>query len=159
MAQAFSGKIIEAYFQNNNKDSIAVLYKEGDKAVEYTVKVSAEMGEDQNFKDLIAEYPLDDIEKTTQNKIKQERENLKKVVEQFYGEQKLSKEEEEAIAFKHMGDFLLNYDESKHSELLFRLKLKIFEVEKVKTSQDADKKAEIRKATDPIKTILAYTKI
>lgn len=159
MAQAFSGKIIEAYFQNNTKDSIAVIYKEGDKAVEYTIKVSGEQGEDQNFKDLIAEYPLEKIEKTTKAKVEAEREGLRKIVEKFYGNQTLSKEEEEALAFKHMGDFLFNYDENKHSELLFRLKLKIFEIEKVKASEDADKKAEIRKATDPIKAIISYTQI
>lgn len=160
MAQAFSGKIIEAYFQNNKKDSIAVIYKEGDKAVEYTIKVTGEQGEDQNFKDLIAEYPLEEIEKTTKAKIKAETDNVLEIVKKIYGEQKsMTKEDEDALVSQRMGDFLLNYDESKHSELLFRLKLKIFEIEKVKASENADKKAEIRKATNPIKAILAYTQI
>ena len=42
---------------------------------------------------------------------------------------------------------------------LFKLKLKIFERDEVKDSDDKNKKAEIRKAKTPLEVLVAYKKI
>ena len=41
-------------------------------------------------------------------------------------------------------------------ELLFRLKLSLFEDERVKNSKNADEKSKLRKAEDPLEAFMAF---
>ena len=54
----FSGKIIEAYYSDPNSTTIEVIYKEGEKAVNYYLKVNHSHSD---FQDLIKEYDLEKI--------------------------------------------------------------------------------------------------
>ena len=47
-------------------------------------------------------------------------------------------------------------DDKVQQELMFRLKLRIFEQDAVKNSKNADGKAMIRKAEEPIEVLIAY---
>ena len=47
-------------------------------------------------------------------------------------------------------------DDKVQQELMFRLKLRIFEQDAVKNSKNADGKAMIRKAEEPIEVLMAY---
>ena len=46
----FSGNIIEAYYANSDNDTIEVIYKQGEKAINHFLRVDYN---DQDFKDLI----------------------------------------------------------------------------------------------------------
>ena len=58
----FSGNIIEAYYANSDNDTIEVIYKQGEKAINHFLKVDYN---DQDFKDLIKEYDTDRIAGST----------------------------------------------------------------------------------------------
>ena len=58
----FSGNIIEAYYANENNDTVEVIYKQGEKAINHYLKVDYN---DQDFKDLIKEYDTDRIAGST----------------------------------------------------------------------------------------------
>ena len=47
-------------------------------------------------------------------------------------------------------------DDKVQQELMFRLKLRIFEQDAVKNSKNADGKSMIRKAEEPIEVLMAY---
>ena len=46
----FSGNIIEAYYANSDNDTIEVIYKQGEKAINHFLRVDYK---NQDFKDLI----------------------------------------------------------------------------------------------------------
>ena len=58
----FSGKIIEAYFTNSENNTVEVIYKEGPRAINHYLPVDYN---EQDFKDLIAEYDTDKIAEST----------------------------------------------------------------------------------------------
>ena len=58
----FSGNIIEAYYANSDNDTVEVIYKQGEQAINHFLKVDYN---DQDFKDLIAEYDTDKIAGST----------------------------------------------------------------------------------------------
>jgi len=51
----FSGKIIEAYYSNSENDTVEVIYKQGDKAINHYLKVDFK---DQDFNDLIKNWSI-----------------------------------------------------------------------------------------------------
>ena len=57
-------------------------------------------------------------------------------------------------------DILFEFDEENdvHKEILFKLKLKMFEEDVVKNSKAKKSKTDIRKAKTPIEAIVAYKK-
>ena len=57
-----------------------------------------------------------------------------------------------------MFSFLIGFDENNksHLDLLFTLKLKLFEIEKVKNSTDEDGKSLIRKSMTPVDVLNAF---
>ena len=61
--------------------------------------------------------------------------------------------------FDSVMEFVINYDPKKQAEQLFSLKLKIFEKDVVKDSNDNDIKTVIRQAKTPLDVLLAYREI
>ena len=60
----FSGKVIEAYFTNNQKDTIAVIWRDDEAKANSEFFVSVEP-DGHYFKELIKEIPLEEIEEQT----------------------------------------------------------------------------------------------
>ena len=58
----FSGNIIEGYYANSENDTIEVIYKQGEQAINHFLKVDYN---NQDFKDLIEEYDTDKIAGST----------------------------------------------------------------------------------------------
>jgi hypothetical protein len=61
--------------------------------------------------------------------------------------------------FDSVMEFVINYDPKKQAEQLFSLKLKIFEKDMIKDSNDNDTKTAIRQAKTPLDVLLAYREI
>ena len=70
----FSGKIIEASYTNEAKDTVEIVYKEGTKAVVYYLQINHSH---PDTIDLIKEYSLDKVQETTTAKIKQYNDEIK----------------------------------------------------------------------------------
>lgn len=149
----FSGKIIEAYYTDANNTTIEVIYKEGEKAVNHYL--STDMSH-PDFKDLIKEYPVTKIADTTISRNKEAYRQLNRVVE---AKLKQKIEDKPMQNFDSVMEFVINYDPKKQAEQLFSLKLKIFEKDVVKDSNDNDIKTVIRQAKTPLDVLLAYREI
>ena len=149
----FSGKIIEAYYTDANNTTVEVIYKEGEKAINHYL--STDMSH-PDFKDLIKEYPVTKIADTTISRNKEAYRQLNRVVE---AKLKQKVEDKPMQNFDSVMEFVVNYDPKKQAEQLFSLKLKIFEKDVVKDSNNNDIKTVIRQAKTPLDVLLAYREI
>ena len=145
----FSGKVIEAYYTNSDSDTIEVIYKEGEKAISHYMVVD---WDHPDFKDLIKEYSVVDIEKATVARIRKTNEQIKSIV----AKNLKNKIKEADLGMDNMLNFILNYNHKTDMEKLFALKIKIFDQDRVKDINNETLKKKIRMATDPIETILYY---
>jgi hypothetical protein len=151
----FSNKIIEAYYVNAEKTAIEIIYKDGEKAISHYLSFDPNH---PDFKDLIKEYSLENILETTTKRLNAYREQLKKVV-QGYQQNALKNAEESLDKIREeVFSFLTNFDQNNknHLDLLFTLKLKLFEIEKVKNSTDEEGKSLIRKSMIPVDVLNAF---
>lgn len=157
----FSGNIIEAYYTNPEHNSIEIIFKKGEKAFNYHMNVNYDH---PDFKEFIKEYSLEKVQQTTNQRLKNYRENVEKAIEKYKNNEYVSKTELELttkkIADKFV-DFIINFNENNkdHMDLLFNLKLKVFDLDKVKSSKNEEAKTKIRKSVNPFEVISELNKI
>jgi len=153
----FSGKIIEAYYSNPEKTLIEIIYKEGEKAYSYYLEQNSNS---QDYKDLIQEYSIEKILNSTTERLNNYRQQLKKVVSD-YQKKALEKAENEVDRLREkFFDPLINFDKNNqiHQEFMFSLKLKIFDLDKIKNSKDEETKTVIRNSKTILEILNAYNK-
>ena len=146
----FSGKIIEASYTNETKDTVEIVYKEGTKAVVYYLQINHSH---PDTIDLIKEYSLDKVQETTTAKIKQYNDEIKEANKLDL--QKLTDElKVKANNFTNWYEFMFHFDKKNpnHMNYLFEMKLKLFDEEKVKKMPE-DKKNLIRDSLNPLEII------
>ena len=146
----FSGKIIEASYTNEAKDTVEIVYKEGEKAVVYYIQINHNH---PDTIDLIKEYSLDKVQETTTAKIKQYNDEI--IEANKLDLQKLTDElKVKANNFTNWYEFMFHFDKknASHMNFLFELKLKKFDEQKVKQMPE-DKKNLIRDSLNPLEII------
>ena len=151
----FSGKIIEAYYTNSENDTVEVIYKENDKAVVFYVPVDHE---NQLYKDLIKEYDSELISQSTLNRNKL----YAKQVRDLVFEQKTA-----LVNQKHktnIEDFVniligFNGDIKEHLDVMFQLKVRIFEQDTIKKSSNKELKSKIRTSKTPLEILYYYKEL
>ena len=146
----FSGKIIEASYTNEAKDTVEIVYKEGKKAVVYYLQINHSH---PDTIDLIKEYSLDKVQETTTAKIKQYNDEIKEANKLDF--QKLTDELKiKSNNFTNLYEFMFHFDKKNpnHMNYLFEMKLKLFDEEKVKKMPE-DKKNLIRDSLNPLEII------
>jgi len=146
----FSGKIIEASYTNEEKDTVEIVYKEGEKAVVYYIQINHNH---PDTIDLIKEYSLDKVQETTTAKIKQYNDEI--IEANKLDLQKLTDElKVKANNFTNWYEFMFHFDKknASHMNFLFELKLKMFDEQKVKQMPE-DKKNLIRDSLNPLEII------
>ena len=153
----FSGNIIEAYYANENNDTVEVIYKQGEQAINHFLKVDYK---DQDFKDLIAEYDTDKIAGSTIARNRNYARQLSEMVDAGI-RAKTDKKEKVKVTIDNFIDSLINYknDDKQSAETLFALKVKIFENDKVKSCDDKELKSSLRSAKNPVDLISIFKKI
>lgn len=155
----FSGKVIEAYFTNNQKDTIAVIWRDDEAKANSEFFVSVEP-DGHYFKELIKEIPLEEIEEQTQKRAKLYMEELKRLVKRWsLAEPKdMDPQSIDKIVNTRISNILTNFKSKDkiQGELLFRLKLSLFEDERVKNSKNVEEKSKLRKAEDPLEAFMAF---
>ena len=146
----FSGKIIEASYTNEAKDTVEIVYKEGTKAVVYYIQINHNH---PDTIDLIKEYSLDKVQETTTAKIKQYNDEI--IEANKLDLQKLTDElKVKANNFTNWYEFMFHFDKKNpnHMNYLFEMKLKLFDEQKVKQMPE-DKKNLIRDSLNPLEII------
>ena len=153
----FSGKIIEAYYSNSENDTVEVIYKEGEQAINHYLKVDFN---NQDFKDLIKEYDTDKIAGSTIARNRNYARQLSELVDAGI-KSKTDTNEKVRVTIDDFIDSLINFKcgDKSSAEILFAMKVKLFEHEKVKSCTDKDIKSGIRSAKNPIEAIKLFDKI
>ena len=151
----FSGNIIEAYYANSENNSIEVIYKQGEKAINHFLRVDYK---NQDFKDLIEEYDTDKIAASTIARNRQYAKQLSDMVDQGI---KSKTDVKQRVSVEEYIDSMLNFNSSdkQSAENLFDLKVKVFENDKVKSCNDKDLKSSLRSAKTPVDLISIFKKI
>ena len=151
----FSGNIIEAYYANSENNTVEVIYKQGEKAINHYLKVDYK---NQDFKDLIEEYDTDKIAASTIARNRNYAKQLSDMVDQGI---KAKTDVKQKISVEEYIDSMLNFNSSdkQSAEILFALKVKVFENDKVKSCEDKDLKASLRSAKTPVDLISIFKKI
>ena len=153
----FSGNIIEAYYANSDNDTIEVIYKQGEKAINHFLKVDYN---NQDFKDLIAEYDTDRIAGSTIARNRNYARQLSELVNAGI-QSRTDKNEKVKVTIDDFIDTIINFDNKNEqcNEILFALKVKVFEHDKVKSCTDKDLKSSLRAAKSPVDIISLFKKI
>lgn len=151
----FSNKIKEVSFYNVDKTLVEVLYNEKDSVISYLIPVDFQ---NTDFKELISEIELEQIEKNTKDKRKIYKQQLKNYLNNVTDSLRYQAENSDEKFLERLEKFLFEFSE-KDDELLFKLKLKMFESVKIKSCNDAEKKSKIRTATTPVQLIKEFENI
>ncbi len=151
----FSNKIREASFFNTDKTLVEILYNEGNNTVSYLITVDFQ---NPDFKDLMSEIDLEQIEKNTKDKQKIYKQQLKTYLNNVTDSLKYQAENSDEKFLERLEKFFFEFNE-KDDELLFKLKLKMFESIRLKSCNDAEKKSKIRTATTPVQLIKEFENI
>ena len=153
----FSGNIIEAYYANENNDTVEVIYKQGEKAINHYLKVDYN---DQDFKDLIKEYDTDRIAGSTIARNRNYARQLSELVNAGI-QSRTDKNEKVKVTMDDFIDTIINFDNKNEqcNEILFALKVKLFENDIVKNSTDKDTKSLLRSAKTPVEAIKLFDKL
>ena len=153
----FSGNIIEAYYANEKNDTVEVIYKQGEKAINHYLKVDFN---NQDFKDLIAEYDTDKIAGSTIARNRNYARQLSELVDAGI-KSKTDTNEKVRVTIDDFIDSLINFKsaDKQSAEILFAMKVKLFEHEKVKSCTDKDLKSSLRAAKSPVDIISLFKKI
>ena len=151
----FSGNIIEAYYANSDNDTVEVIYKQGEQAINHFLKVDYN---NQDFKDLIEEYDTDKIAASTIARNRQYAKQLSEMVDLGI---KSKTDIKQRVSVEEYIDSMLNFNSSnkQSAEILFALKVKVFENDKVKSCNDKDLKSSLRSAKTPVDLISVFKKI
>lgn len=161
----YGNKLKTARFANNNRSVIACEWEiPGKNATKETFVTVSER--DSQFKYLLTLTTLDKIEENTIQFAK----NQVKFVEQFYkqiyenGQREMASARGGAIVYDDILDFLFRFnpEEDQDQEILFDLKLAVFEMEEITMDTSQNKlKESIRTAKSPLELInlLAKSKI
>ena len=153
----FSGNIIEAYYANSDNDTIEVIYKQGEQAINHFLKVDYNA---QDFKDLIAEYDTDKIAGSTIARNRNYARQLSELVNAGI-QSRTDKNEKVKVTIDDFIDSIINFDNKNEqcNEILFALKVKLFENDIVKNSTDKDTKSLLRSAKTPVEAIKLFDKL
>ena len=151
----FSNKIKEVSFLNVDKTLVEVLYNENNNTVSYLIPVDFQ---NSDFKELISEIDLEQIEKNTKDKRKIYKQQLKTYLNNVTDALKYQAENSDEKFLERLEKFLFEFNE-KDDELLFKLKLKMFESTRLKSCNDTEKKSKIRTATTPVQLIKEFENI
>ena len=151
----FSGKIIEAYYSNPENDTVEVIYNDGDKASNCYVPVDQE---NDLYKSLVKEYSSEQISQSTLNRNKL----YAKQVRDLVFEQKTA-----LVNQKHktnIEDFVniligFNGDIKEHLDVMFQLKVRIFEQDTIKKSSNKELKSKIRTSKTPLEILYYYKEL
>ena len=151
----FSGKIIEAYYANSDNDTIEVIYKQGEQAINHFLKVDYN---NQDFKDLIEEFDTDKIAASTIARNRQYAKQLSDMVDQGI---KSKTDVKQRVSVEEYIDSMLNFNSSdkQSAEILFALKVKVFEQDKVKGCSDKELLKQLRSSKNPVELISVFSKI
>ena len=172
MSYLWTDKITDYYYSNPELDTVAVLWTDPDDGLvrEHYIMVDEE---DEQWRDFNKEVSYEDIDKRTQVRHEQFREEFREAFRNYAQREDVSFGDADETQSTNIDNNIVNIEDiiinlindfdvtnAEHKEKLFKLKLKIFEQDIVKSSDSNDKfknaKTFIRKSNSPIEVLLGY---
>jgi hypothetical protein len=155
MSYSWSDKITDYYYTNPEMDTVAVLWTNPDDGLvrEHYILVDEA---DEQWRDFAKEVSYEDIDKRTQVRHEQFREEFREAFQNYAQRNNI---ESDYVANQNDSlniIFEFDHENEKHKDILFKLKLKMFEQEVVKKSKKRTAKTDIRKSETPLEAIKAY---
>ena len=154
-------EISTAHFTNNERTEIEVMLFSEDSTEDDVVlipfSIEAKDG-DADYDWLLSKIDIDQIHENTFNKFRRENEEFREMIIATGKEMELIVADSlEGNMHGALFDALFEeYDEEEMKESLFLIKLKVFEMDIIKTSKDRETKAKLRKAKTFI-DVVKYT--
>ena len=154
-------EISTAHFTNNERTEIEVMLFSEDSTEDDVVlipfSIEAKDG-DADYDWLLSKIDIDQIHENTFNKFRRENEEFREMIIATGKEMELIVADSlEGNMHGALIDALFEeYDEEEMKESLFLIKLKVFEMDIIKTSKDSETKAKLRKAKTFI-DVVKYT--
>ena len=155
MSYLWTDKITDYYYSNPELDTVAVLWTDPDDGLvrEHYILVDEE---DEQWRDFVKVVSYEDIDKRTQVRHEQFREEFREAFHNYAQRNNVEVESDnDNILLNAMFEF--DHENEKHKDILFKLKLKMFEQEVVKKSKKRTAKTNIRKSETPIEAIKIYS--
>ena len=151
----FSGKIIEAYYANPDNDTVEVIYNDGDKASHCYVPVD---NENDLYKSLIKEYSSEQISQSTLNRNKL---YAKQVRDLVFAQKTALVNQKHKTNIEDFVNILINFngDIKEHLDVMFQLKVRIFEQDTIKKSSNKELKSKIRTSKTPLEILYYYKEL
>ena len=151
----FSGKIIEAYYANPDNDTVEVIYNDGDKASTCYVPVD---NENDLYKSLIKEYSSEQISQSTLNRNKL---YAKQVRDLVFAQKTALVNQKHKTNIEDFVNILINFngDIKEHLDVMFQLKVRIFEQDTIKKSSNKELKSKIRTSKTPLEILYYYKEL
>ena len=151
----FSGKIIEAYYANSENDTVEVIYRENDKAVVFYVPVDHE---NQLYKDLVKEYNSELISQSTLNRNSLYAKQIRDLVN---AQKTALVNQKHKTNIEDFVNILINFngDIKEHLDVMFQLKVRIFEQDTIKKSSNKELKSKIRTSKTPLEILYYYKEL
>jgi hypothetical protein len=165
MAYLWSDKITDYYYSNPELDTVAVMWTDPDDKLtrEHYIKVDES---DEQWRDFVAEVSYEKIDERTMVRHEQFREQFREAFNNYAQTHDVNQNVDQTIQPANFEDIIINFINDfdvtnvEHKETLFKLKLKVFELEIVKNSKSAEKfknaKTFIRKSESPVEVLLGY---
>ena len=152
----FSEKIIDCCYSNPELTSVEILWEPDDPAyLEKGIEIMSHHlsvdEDDGQFQDLLKEWSYEQIDESTKARNAQYRDEFRRVLLKSEG-----RTGPDLVQGSLNMLFEFDPENNDHKDVLFKMKLKMFEQDAVKNSVKRKGKTEIRKAGTPVEAIKAY---
>lgn len=147
-----NGKFIEAIFANNTKNAIITIWQDDSTGTNQEIVIEVNL-QDRLYQKLLDQYTIDEINTMTDQKRKVEREAFLLMVKHIALNEGLLYDPEVKKDSLDL-DMIFNPTVSDEAtDLLFNIKLKIFDMEQVLKSSNTELKKQLRQAKTPLESM------
>lgn len=157
-------KLIHAHFSNNERTTVEIHWQfDDDEKQETQIRVEyCEADEsDEVYNWLLTQMSIDDLHEATALHIREQDAIYREAVIEIAKSDGLLHNQKDGVVntAQLITDILFNFDEDKQKELLFQIKLRVFEMEAVKNAEKPAVKTKIRKAKTVLEVVNEVSKL
>lgn len=152
-------KFIKAMFANNERTNIELYWQNKENDNEIRIEYCEANESDEVYNWLLTQMTIDDLHEATALHIREQDAIYREAVIEIAKADGLMFDQRFVDTAKLFTDVLFNFDEDKQKELLFQIKLRVFEMEAVKNTKKPEIKAKIRKAKNVLEVVNEVSKL
>ena len=154
-------KLIQAHFANNERTNIELHWQSDDDDNEVRIEFCEANESDEVYNWLLTQISIDDLHEATALHIREQDAIYREAVIEIAKADGLMFDQRSGMVdtAKLFTDVLFDFDEDNQKELLFQIKLRVFEMEAVKNVKKPAVKTKIRKAKTVLEVVNEVSKL